>query len=147
MAPEKTDLTSRLAFLEEENRKLAEDRERLKEERRKEEEKRWHGIEKGLQSVNQNVNELRSEVRASSQSTSALHAVVTEMKTNQAHTALILTGGDKPETGLLFRTKQIEDDHAEHVEEHKENKKWWLGLGTVAVISFFKSLWDVVTHR
>jgi translation initiation factor 2 beta subunit (eIF-2beta)/eIF-5 len=155
---EKTDLINRMAFLEEENRKLAEDRERLKEERRLQEEKRWHGLEKGLQTVNNsvqelrtelrsNVQELRTEVKAAHQSATNFKTVADEMKKDRERTTLILTGGDKPETGLLFRTKQVEDDHTEHLDDHKENKKWWFGIAAVAVGSAIKTLWDVLTHR
>lgn len=144
---EKTELINRLAFLEEENRKLAEDRERLKDERRRDEEKRWHSVEKGLATVALNVQELRSEVKTAHQSATNFQAVAEEMKRDRERTTLLLTGGDHPEAGLLFRTKQVEDDHREHLEEHRENKKWWLGLGAVAVGSAIKSAWDLIFHK
>jgi translation initiation factor 2 beta subunit (eIF-2beta)/eIF-5 len=153
---EKTEQIKRIEFLEVENKKLAEEREKLVLERRSNEEKRWHSLEKGLATVNSNVSELRNEVRtnvqelrtevrAAHQSAANFQAVAEEMKKDRERTTLILTGGDHPETGLMFRTKQVEDDHKEHVEDQKESRKWWLGLGAVAVVTFFKTIWDMIT--
>jgi chromosome segregation ATPase len=151
---EKTEAVSRMAFLEEENRRLAEDRERLKEERRAQDENRWAELKTNIASISANVSSLtvavtetRTEIREATRSSTALKATIEDVKESHERTLRLLASPDEPEKGLVYRVRQNEERHSEHIAEHKEARKWWIGIGMVAISTAFKTAWDVVFKK
>jgi hypothetical protein len=151
---EKTESVSRLAFLEEENKRLAEDRDRLKEERRVQEEQRWAALHTNLstvtasvQALGTEVRETRMEIREAARSSQLLRVTVSEVQDEHKKTVKLLTSPEEPEKGLVYRVKQNEERHTEHIENHKENRKWWIGIGTLAFGTAIKTAWDLIFKR